>query len=338
MSARISSDFFTGALNSVFTNTQNFVPSQVMCYRGSLTPNPTVTGVVQISASSNGGSALGTTSIGSNNASGYWTQPSNGVSILSSPINIYTGNSAIFGASPVAVDQHVIRLLRSPMPAVTITNAHGVLDLELGTVRSPQKAKVDKSTITYANNFAILEIGFKLLTRGNTSFNNALANSILKTLLISGNNTVNGNYGLFAGLPFIYDAGGSAISAPIVFSAYDGPVPLSANFEATGTKLWESIKMDSLSTMEEMIYTVTGNSFGLKNSHSGTILANGTPTYIRIRKECPVSLAGLYPAFEIQLPVGLDDNQASFNKTNFVAGQTASLNPFTISMLLQSGI
>lgn len=84
--------------------------------------------------------------------------------------------------------------------------------------------------------------------------------------------------------------------------------------------------------------TVTGNSFGLKNSHSGTILANGSPTYIRIRKECPVSLAGLYPAFEIQLPVGLDDNQASFNKTNFVAGQTASLNPFTISMLLQSGI
>ena len=51
-----------------------------------------------------------------------------------------------------------------------------------------------------------------------------------------------------------------------------------------------------------------------------------------------MSLAGLYPAFEIQLPVGLDDNQASFNKTNFVAGQTASLNPFTISMLLQSGI
>lgn len=49
-------------------------------------------------------------------------------------------------------------------------------------------------------------------------------------------------------------------------------------------------------------------------------------------------VAGLYPAFEIQLPVGLDDNQASFNKTNFVAGQTASLNPFTISMLLQSGI
>ncbi len=64
----------------------------------------------------------------------------------------------------------------------------------------------------------------------------------------------------------------------------------------------------------------------------------GAPTYVRIRKECPATFTGLYPAFEIQLPVGLDDNQASFNKTNFVAGQTASLNPFTISMLLQSGI
>ena len=114
--------FFTGALNSVFTNTQNFVPSQVMCYRGSITSNPTVTGVTQISGSTNGGSALGTTSIGNNNASGYWTQPSNGVSILSSPINIYTGNSAIFGSSPIAADQHTVRLLRSPMPQATITN------------------------------------------------------------------------------------------------------------------------------------------------------------------------------------------------------------------------
>lgn len=141
MTARISSDFFTGALNSVFTNTQNFVPSQVLSYRGSITPSPTVVPTMPISDTTAGSNSAGTTIIGSNSASGYWTLPSNGVSILSSPINVNTMSSGAIGSTSVPAETHIVRLLRAPMPVISVSFNHGILDLELSTIRSPAKGK-----------------------------------------------------------------------------------------------------------------------------------------------------------------------------------------------------
>lgn len=266
MTARVVSDFYKNALEHVFGVGQtNYVPYLVEYYKGGLLANPTVSNTSNhMSVATQGSVSAGGTQIHSTNFynSQNWTLPSNGVTILSTPINIYTAGSGVFGSTGLSHTNGHLRFKRKTGNGSTET---GVLDIEMSTVRNPQKAKVDKDTFVHSNNFAVLELGFKILTRGNTSFNNALANTILKSLLIKGDTTINGWIGFFGGLPFIQDAGGSFHNAPIVFSAYDGVVPLSANFEATGTKLWEHVKTDSTSlVLEEQIFDIAGNSISLK--------------------------------------------------------------------------
>lgn len=334
MTARISNTFFTDALKHVFgMGVISSVFSKVELYLGPLPSNPEVvlnpSDIGSWLAGGETGVHGGTPLLSTNrHNSEYWSLPSRGVTVLSTPINIMPAYNVGFDAC----------FLRFSKNIGSGSETKGVLDILPSSIKSNQKARINAESFSGNIPQAILDLGFKLATSGDTCFNNALANSILRALLIKGDNIpnpVSGGYGYMGGIPSVYNSSGSYSDSPIVISAYDGAIPTSANREATGTLLWQATKSAVHYSEEDQIFNISGNSISLKNTFSGTVQSTGTPTYIRVRKTLIADVGNFYPTFEMQLSVGDQDNQASFNKTVFTVGDTAVLNEFTVSMLLQ---
>jgi hypothetical protein len=220
------------------------------------------------------------------------------------------------------------------------------MDIDVSATKGTQLAQISSIVPVVAGQvIALTDLRFKIATSGPVSFNNTFASAILKQLTAQTSYSPapsSGNLGYYAGLPFTENASvstGSMIvaAAPIVATAYDGPIPESANAQATGTKLWEK---SYSSTAGSNIWGVSGNTMTMEHTFTANAIADGTPTYIRIVKNELITIASgsayaaNYPRFEVQIPVGDGAGFANFTMTNFVAGQSATLNTFTISFLL----
>lgn len=335
MAARISGIFFQNALRSVLYRDHTNNPlSGFRLYRGTLPSalTDTLSDTNCLSTTGAGGISAGETTMPSTIC---WAIPSGGVTMLSSQVAVPIRASGL-PASPVP------GFLRFRMGTET------VMDIEVSGNKGNQVAQVSTvAPVTAGQVMSIMDMRFKIATSGAVSFNNATASAILKQMTAQTSYIAipaAGGYGYYTGLPYVAafnptTAVTTYTAAPITASAYDGPIPASANLQATGTKLWEK-SYSSTSEMAQNIWNVAGSGMELTHTFTANALADGTPTYIRILKNEVITTgtstvaASNYPRFELQVPVGAGSGFANFTVNSFVAGQPATLNPFTISFML----
>lgn len=329
MTARISGLLLNGPLQSVIGGTANQPFTDFRLYKGSL-PTSLLDNLsdANILSSASLGAAGGSVVIPYTSC---WAAPSSGVTMLTSNLAIFIRGTGL-PASPIP---GFLRFYSAGTP---------VMDIEVSTTKGPQVAQLSSvSTVTAGQVLSLMDLKFRIATSGPVSLNNSFASAILRQM------TSQTQYiavpalaspGYMAGFPWVYSINASSgetlvVSAPIIATAYDGPIPTSANAEATGTKLWEK---SYSSANGSNIWEVSGSTMGLVYTFSANASASGTPTYIRITKP-EVSITGTYPGhyprFVVQVPVGVGSGTANFTQTDFVSGQSVSLNPFTLSFMLQ---
>jgi len=249
-----------------------------------------------------------------------WSIPSKGATML-------IGNVALTTVTSIARVPTFVRLGTTAL----IGTSFGI-DASVDVVKGSGNFVIDRLDAVAGMTYSLKDARLKIRTTGAFSVNNTIANAILASL--TGNASMTSGYaGAFMlGLPYVNKNDGTPQAAPILLEAFDGPVPLSANDESTGTKLWsKSIS----STVGANIFSIINNAIALQGDTSAAIIANGIPTYVRITKAAATATLSAqptltYPKGVIQAPVGDGVNEVTFDKSIFVAGQTATLNSFTM--------
>ena len=252
-----------------------------------------------------------------------WSIPSKGVCMLLGGVSLPVVTTA-------GVNGKVPTFVRLGNTSV-IATSFGI-DASVDVIKGPGNFIIDRLDPAAGIPYSLKDARLKIRTRGAFSVNNTIANAILANL--TGNASTVAGYGgnLYLGLPYVAKPDGSFLTSAILIEAFDGPVPLSANDDATGTKLWSK----SISSVTGVnIFSIANNALSLQGDMAGTVIANGVPTYVRISKAAvTASLSGytscVYPKGVIQAPVGDGIDEVTFDKTNFVTGQTATLNSFTM--------
>jgi len=249
-----------------------------------------------------------------------WSIPSRGVCILINGVQIPIRTSL-----PINKVPSFVRIGTYSMPG---------MEVPIDTVKGPENFVISSlNPVVSGGSVVLKDARLKIQTEGPFSLNNALANAILANWTGSMSTLLGYGGNLMFGWPTAWLPNGSAASSPLVFEAFDGPVPLSANDDATGTKLW-SRSLSNLAASAGVLSVVT-NTISLSTTPTANAIADGTPTYVRISK---AALSGTdaggaeynYPKMVIQAPVGEGAGYVTFDRTTFVAGQSAALNSFTM--------
>lgn len=263
--------------------------------------------------------------------SNSWNRPSSGIITLSQSVPIYIKNNTVINGKIPSF----LRFYKVVVDGIYVRQP--MLDIAVSDIQEYRKALL--SSISPVTNgisqvLAIKKLGFKIAVTGDACFNNSFANCILQALCIKttrfSNSITSYPRGYHFGLPYCNNTS-AAVATPITISAYDGTIPDSANYEATGNLLWTS---SYSATTGNSIYSISGNSFSLERTFTANAIMTGTPTYIRVVKSAYTHATDStnYPRAVIQIPVGNAVNKANFTKLNFVSGESISLESFTITL------
>ncbi len=123
-----------------------------------------------------------------------WSVPSEGVTILATPISGFIKSSGL----PVGAAISFIRLLNSSGSVV-------LFDIPVDTAKGADNAVLSKiSGIVAADQITLRDLRLKIATKGDFSFNNTLASSIIRNITNNSNVTM-GYYGtLMFGQGYVY--------------------------------------------------------------------------------------------------------------------------------------
>lgn len=340
MAVKINPASLEDVLKLVFTNTSvigndyshsdnwtsSYLPmvDSFEVYKGPMPSNPSV---------ANSLNSLGTGSL----PTGSFAAPSQGVSILSVPREFNTPVS--LPASPIPSYVRLKNVINVPMDFI---------DIDAAASAAAKVCVLSQMTaLSSSSTYSLEDIRFKIKTQGDFSFNNTIANHILRLLLnISPESSGKRGY-LSFGSAMIYEnnsqisampnkddatSGGTATTTALRISAYTGAIPNSANDVATGIKVWEYAVDMNVSRSEPCIFDVAGNTVFLNRSLTANATANGTITYIRVQKDGVSSSASgftnSYPTMVMQVPVGSGAGQAQMSKTIVTSGESITLNEF----------
>ena len=245
-----------------------------------------------------------------------WSVPSEGVAILASSISGFIKSSGL----PVGAAISFIRLLASN--GITV-----LFDIPVDIAKGIDNAVLNKVYGIVAGEQIILkDLRIKIVTKGEFSFNNALAASLIR--VITGNPNLNIGYAgaLLFGHGYVMSDSGAATASPLIMDIYDGTtIPESANAEPTGTLLWRKSISDAATVMPS-IFNVNGTSVSLSSSQSANAVASGVPKYLRIYKNgITTSEGNNYPKLVMQMPIGSGVGYASIDRTTIVSGQSVSV-------------
>lgn len=253
-----------------------------------------------------------------------WSVPSEGVTILASAISGLIKSTGL----PAGAAISFVRLFSN-------SSSVPIFDIPVDIAKGADNAVLSKISGIVANEqIALKDIRMKIVTKGDFSFNNALASAILRHI-VGNANTLIGYYGaLMFGQGYVYDTGAGTIASPLIMDIYDGTIiPESANMEPTGTLLWRKQISDG-SGAQPNIFSISGTSVTLSSSQSANAIATGTPKYLRVYKNGVTTPGGLnYPKLVLQIPIGNGVGFASIDRTTVTSGQSVSLND--VSFIIQ---
>ncbi len=246
-----------------------------------------------------------------------WSVPSEGVSILASPISCLIKSTGL----PANAAIGFIRLLNNNSTAV-------IFDVPVDISKGADNAVLSKiSGIVAGEQITIKDLRLKIATKGEFSFNNALAAYLMRSILGNVNLSIGYAGALLFGFGYVINQTGTPTAAPMIMDIYDGAtIPESANLEPTGTLLWRKQISDATMAVPN-IFSISGTSITLNSPQSANAVASGVPKYVRIYKNGITTADGsTYPKFVLQMPIGSGVGYASIDRTTIVSGQSVSLN------------
>lgn len=253
-----------------------------------------------------------------------WSVPSEGVAILASPISGFIKSTGL----PVGAAVSFIRLL-----AANGTTA--LFDIPVDVAKGIDNAVLSKIYgILAGEQITLKDLRIKIATKGEFSFNNALASSFIRVITGNPNLNIGRSGALLFGHGYVMSNSGAVTASPLIMDIYDGStIPESANNEPTGTLLWRK-SISDVATVMPSIFNVSGTSVSLSSSQSANAVASGVPKYMRIYKNgITTSEGNNYPKLVMQIPIGTGTGFASIDRTTITSGQSVSLNE--VSFIIQ---
>lgn len=246
-----------------------------------------------------------------------WSVPSEGVSILASPVSCLIKSTGL----PANAAIGFIRLLNNNSTAA-------IFDVPVDISKGADNAVLSKiAGIVAGEQITIKDLRLKIATKGDFSFNNELAAYLIRSILGNVNLSICYGGALMFGHGFVLSQSGAPTAAPLIMDIYDGSIiPESANLEPTGTLLWRK-QISDVAMAVPNVFNVSGTSVTLNSSQSANAVASGVPKYVRIYKNGITTADGsTYPKLVLQMPIGSGVGYASIDRTTIVSGQSVSLN------------
>jgi hypothetical protein len=241
---------------------------------------------------------------------GKWLAPSDGVSILGSPVVLTPTSSGAIS---------FVRIYRG----ISV----GFIDISCGLVNSGNSCIVSTLNAISGTSFSITDLRIRLACMGQVSVNPAIANFFVAALTGSATYA----YSTAGVRAFELILKGLGTYEPIVIEIYNGAIPSRADQTPTGTLLWTK----TLNAAGQKLFSTTNSaSPTLEAPLTATAVASGIPTYCRVRRAAfTASSSGIaYPACILQVPVSNASSGCVVSDGTFTSGQSYTITNLTLTL------